>query len=46
MRLAKIALLLTVASATGLAQVNVGDTKAEANLPFTMTTTSTFGLPG
>ena len=45
MRLAKIALLLTVASATGLAQINVGEQKPEANLPFTMTTTSTFGLP-
>ena len=45
MRLAKIALLLSVASATGLAQINVGEQKPEANLPFTMTTTSTFGLP-
>src|SRR4026208_889614 len=45
MRLAKIALLLTLASATMLAQVNVGEQKPEANLPFTMTTTSTFGLP-
>ena len=45
MRLAKIALLLTVASATALAQINVGEQKPEANLPFTMTTTSTFGLP-
>ena len=45
MRLAKIALLLTVASATGLAQINMGEQKPEASLPFTMTTTSTFGLP-
>src|SRR6476660_3792714 len=45
MRLAKIALLLTVASATGLAQINVGEQKPEANLPFTMTTTTTFELP-
>src|SRR5262245_39626786 len=45
MRLAKIALLLTVASATGLAQINVGEQKPEANLPFAMTTTSTFELP-
>ena len=39
MRLAKIAVLLSVASATGLAQINVGEQKPEANLPFTMTTT-------
>src|SRR5262245_9199001 len=42
---ARIALLFTVASATGLAQVNVGEQKADANLPFTMTSTSTFELP-
>ena len=40
MRLAKTALLLTLASATGLAQVNVGEQKPEASLPFTMTTVS------
>ena len=45
MGLAKIVVLLAVGSATALAQVNVGDTKPEATLPFTMTTTSTFGLP-
>src|SRR4029450_4615402 len=45
MRLAKIALLLIVASATGLAQINVGEQKPEATLPFTMTTTTTFELP-
>ena len=45
MRLAKIAVLFTLASASGLAQINVGEQKAEANLPFTMTTVSTFGLP-
>jgi glucose/arabinose dehydrogenase len=45
MGLGKIALLVTVASATMLAQINVGEQKAEATLPFTMTTTSTFGLP-
>src|SRR6188508_3026597 len=45
MRLAKIALLLTVASATALAQINVGEQKPEASLPFTMTTVSTFELP-
>ena len=45
MHSAKIALLLTVASATALAQINVGEQKPEANLPFTMTTTTTFELP-
>jgi len=45
MRLARIALLITLASATGLAQVNVGTQKPEASLPFTMTTVSTFELP-
>jgi hypothetical protein len=37
--------LITLASATGWAQVNVGEQKAEANLPFTMTSVSTFELP-
>src|SRR6202048_4660134 len=45
MRLAKIALLVTLASATGFAQVNVGEQRPEASLPFTMTTVSTFELP-
>ena len=45
MRLAKIALLVALASATGSAQVNVGGQKPEAGLPFTMTTASTFELP-
>lgn len=45
MRLAKIALLLAMASATAVAQINVGEQKPEASLPFTMTTTSTFELP-
>src|SRR4026208_288594 len=45
MRLAKVAVLFSVASATTMAQINVGEQKAEANLPFTMTTVSTFGLP-
>ena len=34
-----------MASATLFAQINMGEQKAEATLPFTMTTTSTFGLP-
>src|SRR5262245_16378321 len=45
MRLAKTALLFILASGTGLAQINVADQKAEASLPFTMTTASTFELP-
>jgi len=45
MRLARIALLLTLSSASGWAQVNVGEGKADSNLPFTMTTVTTFGLP-
>jgi glucose/arabinose dehydrogenase len=45
MRLAKVAVLFSLASATTVAQINVGEQKAEANLPFTMTTVSTFELP-
>src|SRR5690349_20261979 len=50
MRLAKTALLFTLlftpASVTTWAQVNVGEQKADDGpLPFTMTTTATFGLP-
>src|SRR4029079_75657 len=45
MRLAKVAMLVSLASATAMAQVNVGVQKAEATLPFTMTTVSTFELP-
>src|SRR5689334_16341479 len=45
MRLARPALLLILGSVTVCAQVNVGDQKAEASVPFTMTTASTFELP-
>ena len=45
MELAKAALLLTLASATLWAQVNMGEQKSEASLPFTMTTVATFKLP-
>ena len=45
MRLTRIALLLTLASASAWAQVNVGEGKADSNLPFTMTRVTTFGLP-
>ncbi len=38
-------LLAAVVSTTAYAQVNVGEQKAEANLPFTMTAKSTFSLP-
>ena len=44
MKLARAALLLTV-SAAAWAQVNVGEQKPEATLPFKMTTVATFGLP-
>src|SRR5438552_5059858 len=45
MKLAKAALLLSLASASVWAQVNVGEQKPEASLPFTMTTVATFNLP-
>jgi len=45
MRLARIVLVVTLASATLFAQINVGQQKPEASLPFTMTTVSTFELP-
>ena len=45
MPIARMALLLTMASVTALAQINVGEQKPEANLPFAMTTTTTFELP-
>src|SRR6202040_583440 len=45
MKLAIAALFITVASATAWAQVNVGEQKSEASLPFTMTTVNTFELP-
>ena len=45
MNLAKTALLVILASAAAGAQVNVGEQKPEADLPFTMTTVATFELP-
>jgi glucose/arabinose dehydrogenase len=45
MKLAIAALLVTLASPAAWAQVNVGEQKPEASLPFTMTTVSTFELP-
>src|SRR6267378_7167808 len=45
MKLAKAALLLTLASAAVWAQVNVGEQKPEATRPFETTTVATFELP-
>src|SRR5437762_9570375 len=39
------ALLLTLVSATAQAQINAGELKPEASLPFTMTQVATFKLP-
>jgi aldose sugar dehydrogenase len=45
MKLAKAALLATLASVAAWAQVNAGEQKPEASVPFTMTTVATFELP-
>jgi glucose/arabinose dehydrogenase len=45
MKLAKATLLFTLVSAAAWAQVNIGEQKPEASLPFTLTTVSTFELP-
>src|ERR1035438_1522581 len=45
MKLAKAPLLFTLVSGVAWAQVNVGEQKPEASLPFTMTTVATFKLP-
>jgi glucose/arabinose dehydrogenase len=45
MKLAKTGLLLTLGCVAAVAQVNVGEQKPEASLPFTMTTVATFNLP-
>src|SRR5579862_2527987 len=45
MKLAKTAWLLSLGCVAALAQVNVGEQKPEASLPFTMTTVATFNLP-
>src|ERR1700724_2391373 len=45
MKLAKAPLLLMLVSVAVCAQVNVGEQKPEASLPFTMTTVATFELP-
>src|ERR1700693_2279434 len=45
MKSAKAPLLFTLVSLAAWAQVNVGEQKPEASLPFTMTTVATFELP-
>src|SRR5215831_12786809 len=45
MKLAKAVLLFSVAPVAAWAQVNIGDQKPEAGLPFTMATVATFKLP-
>jgi glucose/arabinose dehydrogenase len=45
MRLSKAVLLLTLSSGAAWAQVNAGEQKPEASLPFNMTTVTTFNLP-
>src|ERR687883_685224 len=44
-KLATGALLLVLSSATAWAQVNGGEQKPEASVPFNMTTVATFTLP-
>ncbi len=44
-KLLRMALALTLGSVAALAQVNVGQQKPEASLPFKMTTVNTFALP-
>src|SRR3954464_4555082 len=44
-RLLNAALLLTLVPAAAEAQVNAGEQKPEATLPFTMTQVTTFDLP-
>jgi len=45
MKLARAALLFTLVSLAVRAQVNIGQQKPEASLPFNMTTVATFELP-
>src|SRR6516164_5779321 len=45
MKLAKAPLLFSLVSMAARAQVNVGEQKPEATLPFNMTTVATFELP-
>src|ERR1017187_8729996 len=45
MKLGKAAALFTLAAVVAWGQVNVGEQKPEASLPFIMTTVATFKLP-
>src|ERR1700729_2315300 len=45
MKFAEAPLLFTLASVAAWAQVNIGEQKPEASLPFTVTTVATFNLP-
>jgi aldose sugar dehydrogenase len=45
MKLVKAALLFTLVGGAAWAQVNIGELKPEASIPFNMSTTSTFELP-
>src|ERR1700686_1639211 len=45
MKLTKVALLIILSAAAAWVQVNVGEQKPEASLPFNMTTVNTFELP-
>ncbi len=45
MKLAKAGLLFTLASVAAWSQVNVGEQKPEASMPFNMTTVASFELP-
>src|SRR4051794_35937127 len=45
MKLTKAALLFTLVPVAAWPQVNIGEQKPEATLPFTMTTVATFKLP-
>src|SRR5262252_10316906 len=45
MKLAQAPLLLTLVSVAAWAQVNAGEQKPEATVPFNMTTVATFELP-
>ena len=45
MKLATALVLLTLTASAASAQVNAGEQKPEATVPFTMTTVATFTLP-
>lgn len=45
MKLVKVALVLSLSAVAAWTQVNAGEQKPEASLPFTMTTVATFELP-